>query len=238
MKNKVLPLLLVLLIIFASGCAKENDLAETSASTMTSTVTSTEIQSTKNSAEKSTEISTKTARENSTASTAKTETTSAEEITKSVKKTAASKAEETVTCTVTISCKTILGNMKNLKPEKEMFVPADGIILEKATLKLEKGSTAFDALKSACKGNSCESDCRYCRSGIQLEYQYTPAYNNYYVEGIHQIYEKDCGTQSGWMYRVNGNFPNVGCSSYTVNDGDIIEWLYTCDLGEDVGNTY
>ena len=40
------------------------------------------------------------------------------------------------------------------------------------------------------------------------------------------------------MYSVNSWFPNYGCSSYTVNDGDVIEWRYTCDLGSDVGNVY
>ena len=37
------------------------------------------------------------------------------------------------------------------------------------------------------------------------------------------------------MYRVNGEFPNKGCSDYELNDGDVIEWAYTCDLGRDIG---
>ena len=37
------------------------------------------------------------------------------------------------------------------------------------------------------------------------------------------------------MYKVNGWFPNYGCSRYSVQDGDVIEWVYTCDLGRDVG---
>ncbi len=37
------------------------------------------------------------------------------------------------------------------------------------------------------------------------------------------------------MYRVNGWFPNYGCSRYAVQAGDVIEWMYTCDLGSDVG---
>ena len=44
-----------------------------------------------------------------------------------------------------------------------------------------------------------------------------------------------CGPLSGWMYRVNGEFPNKGCSDYELNDGDVIEWVYTCDLGQDIG---
>ena len=37
------------------------------------------------------------------------------------------------------------------------------------------------------------------------------------------------------MYKVNGSFPNYGCSSYKLKAGDIVEWVYTCDLGKDVG---
>ena len=54
-------------------------------------------------------------------------------------------------------------------------------------------------------------------------------YNSYYVEGIGNLYEFDCGSESGWMYKVNGWFPNYGCSSYTLSDGDVIVWCYTCN---------
>ena len=37
------------------------------------------------------------------------------------------------------------------------------------------------------------------------------------------------------MYRVDGEFPNYGCSKYELRDGQVIEWVYTCDLGHDVG---
>ena len=87
--------------------------------------------------------------------------------------------------------------------------------------------TVFDVLKDACN-----------QAGIQMSSKYTPLYGSYYVEGINQLYEFDCGQNSGWMYSVNGWFPNYGCSSYTVEDGDNIEWKYTCNLGSDVGNGY
>ena len=44
--------------------------------------------------------------------------------------------------------------------------------------------------------------------------RYTPLYKSYYVEGINQLYEFDCGKNSGWMYSVNGEYPNYGASSY------------------------
>ena len=43
-----------------------------------------------------------------------------------------------------------------------------------------------------------------------------------YIEGINNLYEFDCGEQSGWMYSVNGWFPNYGCSRYQLKDGDVV----------------
>ncbi len=60
-------------------------------------------------------------------------------------------------------------------------------------------------------------------------------YNSVYVEGIHNLYEFDTGELSGWMYNVNGWYPNYGASRYQLKDGDVVNWRYTCDLGRDVG---
>lgn len=150
-----------------------------------------------------------------------------------------STTEKVNVCTVTIVCGTINDNIDKLKNSKENFVPSDGIILKDVSVEVNDGETVFDVIKRACNENVCKSNCKYCqKSGIQIEYTYTPAFDNYYIEGIHQIYEKDCGTQSGWMYSVNGVFPNVGTSAYNIKAGDKIVFAYTCNMGEDIGNSY
>ena len=127
-------------------------------------------------------------------------------------------------CVLTIRCDTILSNMENLDPGKAEFVPDDGWILY-AEMEFTDGETVFDVLKRACTNY-----------GIQIEYSWTPMYNSYYVEGINNLYEFDCGEQSGWMYAVNGWYPNYGCSAYTLADGDVIGWAYTCNgYGADLG---
>lgn len=70
--------------------------------------------------------------------------------------------------------------------------------------------------------------------GIHLEYAFTPGFGSYYIEGIHNLYEFDCGAGSGWMYEVNGVKPNYGASKYTLKEGDVVAWRYTCDLGYDL----
>ena len=129
------------------------------------------------------------------------------------------------TCTITIRCDTILDNMGDLTEGKNKYVPANGCILATSKLTFDEGDTVFDVLKRACS-----------LASIQLEYSWTPMYNSYYIEGINHLYEFDCGNESGWMYKVNGWFPNYGCSAYTLKDGDVIVWCYTCKgLGADVG---
>ena len=70
---------------------------------------------------------------------------------------------------------------------------------------------------------------------IHMESAESPVYESQYIEGIGNLYEFDCGDLSGWIYKVNDSFPEIGCSEYEVREGDHIQWLYSCDLGKDVG---
>ena len=135
------------------------------------------------------------------------------------------------TVSLVIECKTILDNKDKLNSEKKQFLPSDGLILD-TTVAYEDGDTAFDILKKGCAENHCVSDCKWCKNGIQLEYTFTPAFKTYYVEGIHQIYEFDCGVSSGWLYSVNGAYPDVGSSSYSVKSGDKVVFSYSCENGD------
>ena len=128
------------------------------------------------------------------------------------------------TCTFSIECSTILNNLSDLDPDKLEMVPSNGVILKKTTVTFYEGESVFDVLQRLCK-----------EKGIHMESSWTPIYNSAYIEGIHNLYEFDCGNLSGWMYRVNGWYPNYGCSRYQLAQGDVVEWRYTCDLGNDVG---
>ena len=133
----------------------------------------------------------------------------------------------TYTCTFSIECSTILNNLDMLDPAKLEMVPSGGVILSKTTVTFYEGESVFDVLQRLCKEKS-----------IHMEAEWTPIYNSAYVEGIHNLYEFDCGALSGWMYKVNGWYPNYGSSRYQLKDGDVVEWRYTCDLGNDIGGGY
>ena len=129
---------------------------------------------------------------------------------------------------ISIDCSTILDNWDDLWPElkTEDFVPRDGEILGMTEYVLRPGDTVFDILERAVRYNR-----------IQMEYQGADlnSYGSVYVQGINYLYEFSCGPLSGWMYKVNEVFPNYGSSKYELEDGDVISWVYTCDLGRDVG---
>ena len=128
-------------------------------------------------------------------------------------------------CTITIRCDTIFDNADALEEAKAPYVPEDGEILPVVTVEFTPGETVFDVLQRVCEA-----------SELQLEYSWTPLYDSYYVEGINHLYEFDCGFESGWMYKVDGWFPNYGCSAYELQGGEEIVWYYTCKgLGTDVG---
>lgn len=139
------------------------------------------------------------------------------------------------TCLLTVDCRNLLKNADLLKKSKRRFVPKNGYILKAVPVEIGEGETAFDVLKRGCVENVCTDSCEFCKKGgVQLEFSFTPAYQSYYVEGIHQLYEKDCGTLSGWMYSVNGKYPDVSSSAYEVKPGDEITFAYTVSMGDDL----
>ena len=138
---------------------------------------------------------------------------------------APSEDENALHCTVSVSCATILDHADELAPEKAALVPDDGRILAETEAAFTEGESAFDVLLRVCKEKK-----------IQMEYDDAPAYGGVYLIGINNIYQADCGDLSYWMYSVNGEFPNFGCGDYVMRDGDELCFLYTCDLGADVGS--
>ncbi len=136
--------------------------------------------------------------------------------------------DKKITVSIEIRCDNLSDDMSKLTDEaKAPYVPSDGVILGRTEYKCSKGTTVYDVLYAVCRN-----------SNIQIESSYTPVYGSYYVEGINHLYEFDGGSESGWMYKVNGIYPDYGCSSYKLSDGDSIVWGYTCNLGKDLGHGY
>lgn len=134
--------------------------------------------------------------------------------------TAATKATESKTITVTLSVNCL--NAVNADvPGANRFAPG-GNILPNTSITLEKGSSAYDALK---------------KSGLVIN-----ASNNFgsiYVESIAGIAQGTAGKGAGgWIYSVNGKFPAISTSRYELSDGDKIAFHYTVKSGDVAGSPY
>lgn len=130
-------------------------------------------------------------------------------------------------CTILITCNTVFDNLDEFDQAKLELLPEDGIVFKAGNVEFFKGESAFDVLLRLTRHNR-----------IHMEFTETPIYKSAYIEGINNIYEFDAGPLSGWMYKVNDKFPNCGSSRYKLEDGDAIEWIYTCDLGADIGGDW
>ncbi len=126
------------------------------------------------------------------------------------------------TCKLSVYCDNILDKLSDDNSIKEIL-PKDGIIFREQDVVFSEGESAFDVLLNEMKKNK-----------IHLEFSKTPVYNSAYIEGIANVYEFDAGDLSGWMYIVNGEVMNYGCSEYKVRENDRLQFVYTCNGGGDI----
>lgn len=106
----------------------------------------------------------------------------------------------------------------------DKFTINKGYVLPPTEVEFTPGESVWDVLQR-------EMDKR----GITYTYVWYPKYNSVYVEWIDGDGEFDHGSGSGWMYNVNGWYPNYGASLYTLKNGDVVQWRYTTNLGVDLG---
>lgn len=120
-------------------------------------------------------------------------------------------------CYITIECKSILEHLGDLKPGHEKYVPSDGYLLRRYRCTYKSGDKAYDILKRSCAAQHIKITAQNTEYGV-------------YIAGINNIDEKDCGKESGWLYKVNGTYPNITCGEKKVKPNDEILFTYTCEF--------
>ncbi len=204
----------LILFMFCGCTAKENTASTTENSTHTTqSEPATEQSSVEESSfyEHTTENNTITAVSDNT----QVELSSKESCTTAKNQSVTTKSDDSlITVTVYCSCKNAVDYGIRDKKDYSHIIPANGIMLN-STVTVKKGSSALDAIKEAC-----------LISGTEISEK------RGYIRGIGGLYEKNCGGASGWMYCVNGTFPNMSSDKYTLESGDRIELHYTVNLGD------
>ncbi|MBQ3114834.1 MAG: DUF4430 domain-containing protein [Clostridia bacterium] len=128
--------------------------------------------------------------------------------------------EQKTLCSLTIKCNTVFDNLDKLKNGKAEIIPQNGIMYENNRLTFQEGETVLDVVVRETKNNNIDID-------------YT-TFGSAYIRSIGSLAEFDCGGQSGWLYRVNGEVANLATNQYVIKNGDIIELIYSCKLGKDI----
>lgn len=218
-------LLALLLVLLLAGCGGvgEGDTTTLPAGTQESSATQPALAAESASFEEAVSIS---ASETAAAQTAadKKQTTeqgrpvaSAPATTKQPSPVATLPKQETVALSVT--CRNAVANGIHKWPGYGVVVPENGVIFENGAVAFTPGETVLDVLKRTLK-----------EQNIALSEK------RGYVRSINGLSEKLRGEQSfpqsGWLYRVNGEFPNVASDQYKLKAGDRVEWIYTCKPGD------
>lgn len=126
--------------------------------------------------------------------------------------------KQTITVTVSIDCKTAVNAGYDLAAQ----VSSGGVILGATKVELDPGATVYDALKKVTGSRGIPVG--KVGSGSRI-----------YIASINSLGEGDCGSESGWMYSVNGGYPGQGCGKQVLQSGDRVQWRYTLNLGSDLG---
>ena len=125
-----------------------------------------------------------------------------------------------ISCTIEIRCDNATARKDSITNQGiRDSIPDDGTILEVTTYTGQEGFTVYDVLAAVTAAHN----------------PVIPIVANAdrsYVSSINNLSEKNVGPTSGWTYRVNGVLPMMAANQYKVKDGDVIKWIYVCQLGD------
>ena len=115
--------------------------------------------------------------------------------------------------------------------------PAGRVFLSVRDPNARAGQTAlyFQGYLNLQPGETAYSILRRPETGLQISSRGHASLVGMYVWAINGFGEFDDGPLSGWMFSVNGVFPDYSSSLRVLSNGDRVEWLFTRDLGNDLG---
>lgn len=123
---------------------------------------------------------------------------------------------QTQTVSLSVTCHNAIAYGILDNPNFQGVVPENGVYFDNSAVEVTEGESVLNVLKR-------------CLKSEKIVYQVNASG---YVRSIGGLSEFDCGAQSGWMYKVNGELPNVSCKYYTLQAGDCVEFVYTCKKGD------
>lgn len=126
---------------------------------------------------------------------------------------------------------------KRVKDETNVTYPkALGTIIASKKVPFGKGDTVADVTLRLLDSLGYT----YQHTGTTKNGFYLASIGGFTHKGIDydSFGEFDAGSGSGWMITLNEEFIKYGASDFEVENGDVIKWQYTCQLGKDIGDSY
>jgi hypothetical protein len=66
-------------------------------------------------------------------------------------------------------------------------------------------------------------ECAY-KNNFTVEKDFWSGYDSFFIVAINNIHNGEDGKY--WQYYINGNFSDVGCSNYLLDNNDVVEWRF------------
>lgn len=148
--------------------------------------------------------------------TEKSEKIPAQSITAAPQTPATTETPQTQTISLSVTCRNAIAYGILDNPNFQGVVPENGVYLDNGAVEFTAGESVLTVLKR-------------CLKSQKIVYNIG---SDGYVKSIGGLSERDCGAQSGWLYKVNGELPQVSCKYYTLKAGDRVEFVYTCRMGD------
>ncbi|MDI3536134.1 MAG: hypothetical protein PWP30_616 [Eubacteriaceae bacterium] len=157
----------------------------------------------------------------------------------------------TLTAAETKIAELVKAQTKTITIDVERFTIGQGFYVEPVTLSITDGMTARQAIEKQLGADNLVGEVGYLRAVVGADTG-SVAIPDYIVDTLgggdtdtamaygqkytgNTLGEFDYSHDSGWMYLVNNETPNVGMNAYTLEDGDVLRLAFTyCGYGEDL----
>lgn len=127
-----------------------------------------------------------------------------------------------ISCTIEIRCDNATARKDSITNQGiRDAIPDDGTILEVTTYTGNEGFTVYDVLAAVTAMHNPVIPIVAQKNSMGV-----------YVASINNLAQMNVGPNSGWMYWVNGKAPDYTCGKYVVENGDVIKWIYVCQIGD------
>ncbi|MDF9867756.1 hypothetical protein OKW22_001334 [Bacilli bacterium PM5-3] len=130
-------------------------------------------------------------------------------------------AKTTIKYTINMNVLTKKKNNDKLNDSYKKYVPESGYLVKDLQVELKSEKNIIEVLDAISK-----------KEGFTVNY--SEMGTSKYVSAINNIEAGLVGGYSGWLCKVNGEFPTTGLEEVVLKDGDIVTFMYTADGGKDV----